>query len=125
VSQKIRAVVTGAAGKMAGRMIALIREAPDFVLVGATERPGHPAHGRDAGEVAGAGHAGVKVADDIAPLLTGADVAIDFTAPEASVAHVRAAAADADFQQLKKAVVSLFARAGILAEGAPARESPP
>ena len=93
MSQKIRAVVTGAAGKMAGRMIALVREAPDFVLVGATERPGHPAHGRDAGEVAGAGHAGVKVADDIAPLLAGADVAIDFTAPEASVGHVRAAAA--------------------------------
>ena len=41
------------------------------------------------------------------------------------VLSARAAAADADFQQLKKAVVSLFARAGILAEGAPARESPP
>lgn len=93
MTQKIRAVVTGAAGKMGGRMIALLREAPDFVLVGATERPGHPALGRDAGEVAGAGAAGVKVADALAPLLPGADVAIDFTAPEASVAHVRAAAA--------------------------------
>lgn len=93
MTQKIRAVVTGAAGKMGGRMIALVREAPDFVLVGATERPGHPALGRDAGEVAGAGPAGVKVADGIAAVLPGADVAIDFTAPEASVAHVRAAAA--------------------------------
>lgn len=92
MTQKIRAVVTGAAGKMGGRMIALVREAPDFVLVGATERPGHPALGRDAGEVAGAGAAEVKVADALAPLLPGADVAIDFTAPEASVAHVRAAA---------------------------------
>jgi len=92
VTQKIRAVVTGAAGKMGGRMIALVGEAPDFVLVGATERLGHPALGRDAGEVAGGGAVGVKVADSIAALLPGADVAIDFTAPEASVAHVRAAA---------------------------------
>ena len=93
MTQKIRAVVTGAAGKMGGRMIALVREASDFVLVGATERPGHPALGRDAWELAGAGTAGVKVADGIAALLPGADVAIDFTAPEASVTHVRAAAA--------------------------------
>ena len=41
------------------------------------------------------------------------------------VVSARARAAEADFHQLRKAVVSLFARAGILAEGAPARESPP
>lgn len=92
MTQKIRAVVTGAAGKMGGRMIALIREAPDFTLVGATERPGHPALGRDAGELAGVGTTGVTVAEGIAALLPGADVAIDFTAPEASLPHVRAAA---------------------------------
>ena len=40
------------------------------------------------------------------------------------VVSARARAADADFHQLRKAVVSLFVRAGILAEGAPAQESP-
>ncbi len=41
------------------------------------------------------------------------------------VISARAAAAQAEFHQLKTAVASLFARAGILAEGAPARESSP
>lgn len=40
------------------------------------------------------------------------------------VVSARARAADADFHQLRKAVVSLFVRAGILAGGAPAQESP-
>ena len=40
------------------------------------------------------------------------------------VVSARARAADADFHQLKKAVVSLFDRAGILSGGAPAQESP-
>ena len=40
------------------------------------------------------------------------------------VISARARAAGVDFHQLKKAVVSLFVRAGILAGGAPAQESP-
>jgi ribonuclease P protein component len=40
------------------------------------------------------------------------------------VISARARAAGADFQQLRKAVASLFVRAGILAGGAPAQESP-
>ena len=40
------------------------------------------------------------------------------------VVSARARAADADFHQLKKAVVSLFVRAGILGGDAPAQESP-
>ena len=48
----IRAIVTGAGGRMGGRVLALAKEADDFQIVGATERPDHPAIGRDAGEVA-------------------------------------------------------------------------
>ena len=40
------------------------------------------------------------------------------------VVSARARAADADFHQLRKAVVSLFVRAGILGGDAPAQESP-
>lgn len=87
----IRVIVTGAAGRMGGRVLALAKEASDFQIVGATERPGHPAVGRDAGEVAGLGPIGAKVTDDIARIMTGANVVIDFTAPEASIGHLRAA----------------------------------
>jgi 4-hydroxy-tetrahydrodipicolinate reductase len=87
----IRTIVTGAAGRMGGRVLALAKEAGDFRIVGATERPGHSAIGRDVGEVAGIGTVGVKVADGLARIITGADVVIDFTAPEASIDHLRAA----------------------------------
>ena len=40
------------------------------------------------------------------------------------VVSARARAADADFHQLRKAVVSLFVRAGILGGDAPTQESP-
>ena len=87
----IRVIVTGAAGRMGGRVLALAKEAGDFQIVGATERPGHPAIGQDAGEVAGVGAVGVKVTDGLARIITGADVLIDFTAPDASLDHLRAA----------------------------------
>lgn len=87
----IRVIVIGAAGRMGGRILALAKEAGDFQIVGATERPDHPAVGQDAGEVAGMGSIGVKVADNLPKIITGADVVMDFTAPEASIAHVRAA----------------------------------
>jgi 4-hydroxy-tetrahydrodipicolinate reductase len=76
---------------MGGRVLALAKEADDFQVVGATERPGHPAVGRDAGEVAGLGSVGVKVTDDLGKIITSANVVIDFTAPEASIGHLRAA----------------------------------
>jgi len=47
-------VVAGAAGRMGGRITALARESADLRVVAALERSGHPALGRDAGELAGA-----------------------------------------------------------------------
>ncbi len=87
----IRVIVTGAAGRMGGRILALTKETGDFQIVGATERPGHPAIGQDAGEVAGIGSVGVTVADSLSKIITGADVVMDFTAPEASIVHLRTA----------------------------------
>lgn len=88
----IKAVVCGAAGRMGGRIIALMKEAGDFELAGAVERPDHPALGRDAGEVAGAGKAGVPIAPDLARAAAGAQVGFDFTAPEAAIANIAKAA---------------------------------
>jgi len=88
----IRAVVCGAAGRMGGRIIALMREAGDFELAGAVERPGHPALGKDAGEAAGVGKAGVPITADLGQVAKDGQVGFDFTAPEAAIANIGKAA---------------------------------
>jgi 4-hydroxy-tetrahydrodipicolinate reductase len=89
----VELVVAGAAGRMGGRIIALARDAADLRVVGAFERPDHPALGRDAGEVAGTAHLGVPIAADPEPLLAAGRVLVEFTAPEPSLEHLRLAAA--------------------------------
>jgi 4-hydroxy-tetrahydrodipicolinate reductase len=89
----VELVVAGAAGRMGGRIIALARDTADLRVAGAFERSGHPSLGRDAGEVAGAGHLGVPIVADPAPLLTQGRVLVEFTAPEPSLEHLRLAAA--------------------------------
>ncbi|MHB8764180.1 MAG: 4-hydroxy-tetrahydrodipicolinate reductase [Deferrisomatales bacterium] len=86
----IRAVVTGAAGRMGGQLVRLVQEAEGLTLAGAVERPGHPALGRDAGEVAGIGAVGVAVTASLEGCLTGADVVIDFTGAAPSMVHLDA-----------------------------------
>ena len=89
----IELVVAGAAGRMGGRIVALAREAGDLQVVGAIERAGHPALGRDAGEVVGAGRLGVAITADVGAVLTRGRVLVEFTAPEATLEHLRVAAA--------------------------------
>lgn len=89
----IELVVAGAAGRMGGRIVALARDAPDLRVVGAVERPGHPALGRDAGEVAGAGPVGVPIVAEAGALLGRGRVLVEFTAPEPTLEHLRLAAA--------------------------------
>lgn len=70
--------ITGAAGRMGQRLIALAKLDGGFNLVGAVERPEHAAQGQDAGEVAGAGKLGVPVTFDLKKT---PGVLIDFTHP--------------------------------------------
>ena len=56
-------------------------------LAGGTEAPGHPALGRDVGEMAGLGALGFEVSDDPESLFAAADAVLDFTRPAASAAH--------------------------------------
>ncbi len=74
--------ITGAAGRMGARLVALAGQA-GYELVGAIERPDHPAQGRDAGEVAGIGANGIRVSTD---LKATPQVLIDFSSP-ASMRH--------------------------------------
>jgi 4-hydroxy-tetrahydrodipicolinate reductase len=84
----IRIAVTGAAGRMGGRIITAIKEAEGLELGGAVERTGHGLVGEDAGMVAGCGHSGVKIVDDLATALDEVDVLIDFTFPEVSLRNL-------------------------------------
>jgi 4-hydroxy-tetrahydrodipicolinate reductase len=60
--------------------------------VAALEAPGHPALGRDAGEVAGVARTGVILAHDAAAVLGRDRILVDFSTPEASLEHLRVAA---------------------------------
>src|SRR5687768_8619214 len=72
--------ITGAAGRMGQRLIALANQDLDLEVVAAFERAQHPAQGRDAGEVAGIGRIGVTVETELRGDASPA-VLIDFSAP--------------------------------------------
>ncbi len=78
---KPKLVIIGAAGRMGKRIVSLAKDAGWFDIIAAVERKGHPDIGKDAGLLASAGPMNVKL-DSIYP--AGADVAIDFSQPEAA-----------------------------------------
>lgn len=88
----IKVIIAGAAGRMGGRLVSLVRDSTALALVGALEGKGHHALGEDAGETAGCGRAGVPITDDLGALLDRGEVVIDFTSPEATLQHMRVVA---------------------------------
>ncbi len=88
MSSPINVTITGAAGRMGKRLVSLVNESSRLQLAGATETQGHPALGKDAGDVAGCGPLGVSLTDDLAQTLPLSDVVIDFTAPAATLHHL-------------------------------------
>jgi len=84
----LRVAVSGAAGRMGRRLVALIVAEPDTELVCACDRPDHPDLGRDVGELAGAGPTGIHLTDGIG---NDPQVVIDFSTPEGAARAVRAA----------------------------------
>jgi 4-hydroxy-tetrahydrodipicolinate reductase len=84
-----RVAVAGATGRMGHMLIEAIQASPDCRLAGALDVASSPAIGNDAG--AFLGHAsGVPVTADIATGLEHAEVLIDFTRPEGTLAHLKA-----------------------------------
>ncbi len=77
---------------MGSTVVRLVRESGALKLVGAVESATSPQINTDAGEVAGVGKVGVPITDQIAPLLKGRIVVIEFSTPEATLEHVRLAA---------------------------------
>jgi 4-hydroxy-tetrahydrodipicolinate reductase len=74
---------------MGRALVEAVQGAPDLRLVAALEQKGNAHVGKDAGELIGAA-SGVRIADDIAGAIAGADVFIDFTRPEGTIAHIAA-----------------------------------
>ena len=82
----VRIGVTGAAGRMGRILIEAIDLAGgELTLAAAIERPGSSLLGADAGELAGLGRKDVPVVGDLAEVIEGIDVLIDFTVPGATV----------------------------------------
>ncbi len=88
----IKVAVTGAAGRMGGRIITLITEAEGLEVAGAIEMAGHARLGDDAGYVAGCGDLGVAITDSLEQGLASADVLIDFTWPEVTIGNAEVCA---------------------------------
>ena len=78
----IKLVVIGAGGRMGKRILSLAAESGQFDIIAAVERPGHPDIDKNLGLVAASGPVDVVLTDTCQAVA--ADVAIDFSLPEAS-----------------------------------------
>jgi 4-hydroxy-tetrahydrodipicolinate reductase len=88
----VKAIVTGAAGKMGSSIIRLLQATDGIELAGAVEWHGHPAIGKDAGENIGLTALGVKISPDLRDCIGKGDVIIDFTSHEVSLQNLEIAA---------------------------------
>jgi 4-hydroxy-tetrahydrodipicolinate reductase len=84
----INIAISGASGRMGRTLIEACHRQPDLRLGAAFDRPGGPAVGRDAGELAGLGSSGVTVGERPADALARFDVLVDFTRPEATLEYL-------------------------------------
>jgi 4-hydroxy-tetrahydrodipicolinate reductase len=85
----LQVVVAGSSGRMGRALLEGVFQAPDLRLHAALERRDSPFLGKDAGELLGA-PCGVRITEDVAAAVAGADVLIDFTRPEGTLRHLQA-----------------------------------
>lgn len=85
----LRLAVAGASGRMGHMLIESVRAAGDLQLAGALDIAGSPALGQDAAAFLGAA-SGVPITADLHAGLKNAQVLIDFTRPEGTLAHLAA-----------------------------------
>jgi 4-hydroxy-tetrahydrodipicolinate reductase len=87
MSGPLRIAVAGASGRMGRMLIEAVGQAGDCVLAGALDVAGSPALGQDAAAFLGK-PMGVAVTSDLRAGLAHAQVLIDFTRPEGTLAHL-------------------------------------
>ena len=88
----IRVAIAGSGGRMGQTLIDAVLAAPDLTLTGALEISGSALLGRDVGERSGRA-TGVTITADAAAGVRNADVLIDFTRPQGTLANLAACAA--------------------------------
>jgi 4-hydroxy-tetrahydrodipicolinate reductase len=84
---QLRIAVAGASGRMGRMLIDALGQAEGLCLSGALDHAGSAAVGSDAGAFSGQ-LTGVAITSDLARGLAGAQVLIDFTRPEGTLAHL-------------------------------------
>ncbi len=89
----IRTVLIGASGRMGRNLIRVFPEFEALALAAAIVGAGSAALGRDAGELAERGALGVAISAELAPALQGAQLAIDFSHPDATASNLEACVA--------------------------------
>lgn len=88
----MRIGVLGCAGRMGRAVLAEVLAADDLELAGGIEQAGHPAIGQDLGMLAGAEALGSVVEVDGGLLIAASDAVIEFSTPDATLAHAGKAA---------------------------------
>ncbi|MGJ7491159.1 4-hydroxy-tetrahydrodipicolinate reductase [Variovorax sp. ZT4R33] len=112
-----RVAIAGASGRMGHMLIEAVRQADDFRLAGALDRDGSESLGRDAAAFLGF-TSGVSIAADLRIGLQDAQVLIDFTRPEGTLAHlavcrelgVQAVIGTTGFSEAQKAEIAEVAK---------------
>jgi 4-hydroxy-tetrahydrodipicolinate reductase len=84
---QLKIAVAGASGRMGHMLIEAVQSGDDTALSGALDRADSPSIGTDAAAFLGTPSA-ITIASDLSAGLAGADVLIDFTRPEATLAHL-------------------------------------
>ncbi len=89
----LRLAVSGAAGRMGRQVLALVTQADDLTLAGASVRPGSPQEGQPLGpDDLGPDGPGVTATGDPLRALENAQGVIDFSNPKTCLLHARLAA---------------------------------
>ena len=112
-----RIAIAGASGRMGRMLIEGVRATDDCQLAGALDVAGTPAIGTDAAGFLGF-TSGVPIVSDLRTGLSGAEVLIDFTRPEGTLAHlavcrelgVQAVIGTTGFSDAQKAEIAVFAK---------------
>ncbi len=85
----IRAIVSGAAGRMGRTIAQLIFQHPEIDVAGAFEAPESPYVGKDLGELLGLPKTGIIIENSLEKVIEKGDVIIDFTFHKASLRHAQ------------------------------------
>ncbi|MBL4750948.1 MAG: 4-hydroxy-tetrahydrodipicolinate reductase [Amylibacter sp.] len=92
MSDVTQIAIVGASGRMGQMLIKAVNDSDGAVLSGVTERAGHAWVGQDLGVAMGGAETGVMVSDDPLEVFAKTQAIIDFTSPDATVAHAALAA---------------------------------